>query len=168
MTMKWRTSNIDPVSHSLGLRFADEVTLDCRCLFIDVFHENTNKIITIGNIYRPPRNYNSNPTIKKCIQQINPIISKQSKENSHAIFTGNFNINLLEINTRIKYQAYFDQFVNDGFYPKIVQPCRFTKRTGSNSTPSALTLRHFRWHRGVPNTNYDIEINAICSVSLRF
>ena len=35
------------------------------------------------------------------------------------------------MNTRIKYQAYFDQFVTNGFYPKIVQPCRFTKKTAS-------------------------------------
>ena len=33
--------------------------------------------------------------------------------------------------TRIKYQAYFDQFVTNGFYPKSVQPCRFKKKTGS-------------------------------------
>ena len=36
------------------------------------------------------------------------------------------------------------------------------------ATPFSLTLRHFRWHWGVQNTNYDIEINAICSVSVRF
>ena len=78
-------------------------------LFIDVIHENTDKKITIGNINRPPQNNNSNPTIENFIQQINPInISKLWKENSHAIFTGDFNINLLEMNTRIKHQAYFD------------------------------------------------------------
>ena len=93
--------------------------------------KKTNKKITIGNIYRHPKNNNSNPTIENSIQQINPIIFKLSKENSYAIFTGDFNINLLEMNTRIKYQAYFDQFVTNGFYSKIVQPCRFTKRTGS-------------------------------------
>ena len=82
-------------------------------LFI-VFHENTHKKITIGNIYRPPRNNNSNPTIENFTQQINPMISKLSKENSHAIFIGDFNINLKEINTRIKYQTYFDQFVTNG------------------------------------------------------
>ena len=49
-------------------------------LFIDVFHEITNKKITIGNIYRPPKNNNSNPTIENFIQHINPIISKLSKE----------------------------------------------------------------------------------------
>ena len=78
-----------------------------------------------------PRNNNSNPAIENFIQQINPIISKLSKENSHAIFTGDLNINFQEIHTRIKYQAYFDQFVTNGFYPKIVQPCHFTEKTGS-------------------------------------
>ena len=37
-------------------------------LFIDVFHENTNRKITIGNIYRHPRNNNSNLTIVNFIQ----------------------------------------------------------------------------------------------------
>ena len=124
-------------------------------LFIDVFHENTNKKITIGNIYRPPKNNNSNPTIENFIQQINPIISNLSKENSHAIFTGDFNINLLEMNTRIMYQAYFDQFVTNGFYPKIVQPCRFTKKTGSviDHTFCKLSENTSKSHSGILISN---------------
>ena len=38
----------------------------------------------------------------------------------------------------------------------------------ANSTPFSLTLCHFRWHWDVKNTNYDIVINAICRVSVRF
>ena len=38
----------------------------------------------------------------------------------------------------------------------------------NNNMPFSLTLCHFRWHWGVQNTNYDIEINAICSGSVRF
>ena len=34
--------------------------------------------------------------------QLNHVIDKLSNENSYAIFTGDFNINLLEINTRLK------------------------------------------------------------------
>ena len=60
--------------------------------------------------------------------ELNPVIDKLSNENSYAIFTGDFNINLLEINTRLKYQAFFDLFVTQSFYPKIVQPTRFTKK----------------------------------------
>ena len=84
-----------------------------------VSHENTNDKITIGNIYRPHKHNNSNPIIENFIQQINSIISKLLKENSHAIFTRDFNKHLIEMNTRIKYQAYFDQFVTNGFYPKL-------------------------------------------------
>ena len=57
--------------------------------------------------------------IENFIQQMNPITSKLSKENSPAIFTGDSNINLLEINARIKYQTYIDQFVTNGFYTQI-------------------------------------------------
>ena len=94
-------------------------------------------------------------TIENFIQQINPIISKLSKENSHAIFTGDFNINLLEMNTRIKYQAYFDQFVTNDFYPKIVQPCRFTKKTGSviDHTFCKLSENTSKSHSGILISN---------------
>ena len=37
----------------------------------------------------------------------------------------------------------------------------------SNSMPFTLTLWHFRWHWGVQNTNYDIEINVICIVAVK-
>ena len=100
-------------------------------LFIDVFNEHINKKITIGNIYRPPKFNNSNPTIEDFMLELNPVIDKLSNENSYAIFTGDFNINLLEINTRLKYQAFLDLFVTQSFYSKIVQPTRFTKKKGS-------------------------------------
>ena len=100
-------------------------------LFIDIFHEKFNKKITLSNIYRPPKFNNSNPTIENFIQEIRPIVTTLSKENSQTIFTGDFNINLLEINQRLKYQAYLDLFVTMGFYPKIVQPTRFSKRNAT-------------------------------------
>ena len=87
-----------------------------------------------------PRNYKSNPTIENFIQQISPIITKISKENSHAIYTDDFNINLLEIYIAIKYQAYFDQVVTNGFCPKIIQLLCFTKKPGSVIEPTACKL----------------------------
>ena len=52
------------------------------------------------------------------------------------------------------------------FLGYTVMPCQVG--IVNNSTPFSLTLPHFIWHWGVQNTNYDIEINAICSVSVRF
>ena len=37
-----------------------------------------------------------------------------------------------------------------------------------NNMPFLLVLGHFRWHWSVQSMNYDIEINAICSASVRF
>ena len=55
-------------------------------LFNDVFNEHINKKITIGNIYRPPKFNNSNPTIEDFMLELNPVIDKLSNENSYAIF----------------------------------------------------------------------------------
>ena len=87
-----------------------------------------NKKITIGNIYRPSKFNNSNPTIEDFMLELNPIIDRLSNVNFYAIFTGDFNINLLQINMRLKYQAFFDLFVTQSFYPKIVQPQDSQKR----------------------------------------
>ena len=59
-------------------------------LFIDVFNEHINTKITIGNIYRPPKFNNSNPTIEDFMLERNPMIDKLSSEN--AIFTSELNI----------------------------------------------------------------------------
>ena len=62
---------------------------------------------------------------------------------------------ILEMNTRIKYQAYFDQFVTNGFYPKIVQPCRFTKKTGTviDHTFCKLSENTSKSHSGILISN---------------
>lgn len=100
-------------------------------LFIDIYSEYIKKKITIGNIYRPPKFNNSNPTIENFINELNPVISKLSEENSYTMITGDFNINLLEMESRLKYQSFFDLLVTHSFYPKIVQPTRFTKKKGA-------------------------------------
>ena len=59
------------------------------------------------------------------------------------------------MNTRIKYQAYFDQFVTNGFYPKIVQSCRFTMKTGSviDHTFCKLSENTSKSHSGILISN---------------
>ena len=128
----------------------------CQCLSATPFGTCRGGLMsTTHEQLSAARTNNSNPTIENFIQQINPIKSKLSKENSHAIFTGDFNINLLEMNTRIKYQAFFDQFVTNGFYPKIVQPCHFTKKTGSviNHTFCKLSENSSKSHSGILISN---------------
>ena len=81
------------------------------------------------NVHRAPQFNSSNPAIDDFLLELNYIITTISNENSYAIFNGDFNINILETNTRLKYQALCDLFVTQSFYPKIVQPTRSKKES---------------------------------------
>merc|ERR1711947_57638 len=54
-----------------------------------------------------------------------------SRENSTLITGGDFNINLLQINEREKFQEYFDLFVSNGSLPQITMPTRFSKKSAT-------------------------------------
>lgn len=98
-------------------------------LFINVFGANLNKNITIGNIYRPPKLNNNEQSISTFIEEFAPILSKLGKENAETIITGDFNIDLLKVNSKQKVGDYFDLFCTNGFYPKITLPTRFSRKS---------------------------------------
>ena len=77
-------------------------------LFIDVSGQNLRRSITIGNIYKPPHNNNNNANIERFIEDISPTINTLQKENKYAAIVGDFNINLLQINEREKFEEFFD------------------------------------------------------------
>ena len=72
-------------------------------LFIDVSGYNLHRPNTIGDIHRPPHNNNNNANIK----EISTIINKLQKENEYATIVDDFNINLLQINEREKFDEFF-------------------------------------------------------------
>ena len=98
-------------------------------MFIDVTGHNLRKRLTIGNIYRPPHDNNNNKNIETFINEMSPIIDKLKKEISYAAISGDFNINLLHINEREKYDDFFDMMCTNNFYPKIMFPTRIAKRS---------------------------------------
>ena len=100
-------------------------------LFIDVTGHNLRKRLTIGNIYRPPHDNNNTTNVETFIDEMSPIIDKLKKENSYAAISGDFNINLLQINEREKYDDFFDMMCSNNFYPKIMLPTRIAKRSYS-------------------------------------
>ena len=100
-------------------------------LFIDVTGHNLRKRLTIGNIYRPPHDNNNNTNVETFIDEMSPIIDKLKKENSYAAISGDFDINLLQINEREKYDDFFDIMCSNNFYPKIMFPTRIAKRSYS-------------------------------------
>ena len=55
--------------------------------------------------------------------------TSMGKKSGNAIVAGDFNIDLLQINERHKYQKYFDVFVTNGLFPLITLPTRVSKHS---------------------------------------
>ena len=92
---------------------------------------NLNGKLTLGIIYRPPRFNNNNTTLKKFLSELDPILSCITKDNTDVLITGDFNIDLLQINERTEIHKYFDLFVTRGLFPRITLPTRMAARNAS-------------------------------------
>ena len=98
-------------------------------LFIDISDGGLSKPLTIGNIYRPPRDHIANYT--KFLEEITPILTLLETLPNEIVLTGDFNINLLKINTREIFSEIFDTFTSNSFFPTITLPTRFSNRNGT-------------------------------------
>ena len=87
-------------------------------LFIEVHGGPLESKLVIGNFYRPPKYNNNNATVENFVNEITPIISSIAKSSCNIVISGDFNIDLLQINERVKYQKYFDMFVTNGLFPQ--------------------------------------------------
>ena len=67
-------------------------------LFIDIGGETVSKKITLGNIYKPPKNNNNNPNITTFINEFSPLLHTLSHEDCYSILAGNCNMDLLKLN----------------------------------------------------------------------
>ena len=115
-------------------------------MFIEVSGESLCDKIIIGNIYRPPRSNNNNKTIKQFCEELTPVISNISKNSCHIIITGDFNIDLLQINARSEFQKYFDLFVTHGLFPNITVPTRCCRSSSSLIDQMFCKLKELKHH----------------------
>ena len=100
-------------------------------LFIDITHKDNELLpnkISLANVYRPPRDNNSNKSIDRFLEPFSEIFKILCRENSTLITGGDFNIDLLKLTEREKFQEYFDLFVSNGSIPQITLPTRFSKK----------------------------------------
>ena len=100
-------------------------------LFIDITGENIINKITLGNIYKPPKNNRNNQNMSCFIDEITPSLHTLSKENSYSIVVGDFKIDLLKLNERHIFSTFFDSMCSSGFFPHITVPTRFATNSCS-------------------------------------
>jgi endonuclease/exonuclease/phosphatase (EEP) superfamily protein YafD len=89
-------------------------------LFIDVFGDHIRNKITLGNIYRQPREQ----FIDEFLKDLNPILHSLGKQNNDIMLAGDFNIDLLLATKTQKHGQFLDLFISNGFQPNICLPTR--------------------------------------------
>lgn len=97
--------------------------------FIKINGGGLTKKITLGNLYRPPRDILQN--YADFNEEMENLLTNLDKTSSDVMLTGDFNINLLEITTRPMVSAFYDIMCSHSFYPKITLPTRFSNTKGT-------------------------------------
>ena len=114
---------------------------DWEGLFINITHKHNEALpnkITLSNIYRPPRQNNSNASVDSFLNPFSNIFKLLCKENSTMITGGDFNLNLLKLTEREKFQEFFDLFVANGSFPQIAIGLKHNDVTASVKEQSIL------------------------------
>ena len=91
-------------------------------LFLEIKHENIKNKIIVGNIYKPPKDNNNSGNVNGIINELEPILSDLSNTNSEVLICGDYNINLLKINSGQHFSYFFDTMLTHSFFPKITFP----------------------------------------------
>ena len=107
-------------------------------LFVDVTGYNLRRPLTIGNIYRPPHDNNSNENIGIFLTELSPIIEILQKENMYGAVVGDFNINLLQIGERETFEEFFDLMCTNNFFPKNYSPDKICQTFMQSGWPNVL------------------------------
>ena len=97
--------------------------------FISVTNPQTNLKLTLGNIYRPPRDLNEN--YKQFTDEFTVTLAKLHKSKGDVVITGDFNIDLLKLRSKPAIKEYLDSIMANSFFPKITLPTRFSEQHGT-------------------------------------
>ena len=93
-------------------------------LSIEITGDSLKKKVILGNLYRPPNNILAN--YRQFIEELNTQIENLINNNHEFILTGDFNIDLLQINNKNIIDKFFDNIISHCLYPAITLPARFS------------------------------------------
>ena len=135
----------------------------CEALFVKVSSSDLPNDIIVGNVYKPPHNNNNNGNIDQFLSDFYPLLDRLSDSNLEIACAGDFNIDLLKINTRNKYSDFLDTMIQNSFFPQITLPTRF-----AGKSCSLLDNIFCKFSDKIANTSSGILLNKISDHLLCF
>jgi len=107
------------------IQIYESVTNIWESQFIKIQLDNE-KSLTLGNIYRPPRDTIEN--YRTFIDELDLTLSNLTGE---VLLSGDFNIDLLKIRDKPVFSEFFTKLLSNGYVPKITLPTRLTRNNGT-------------------------------------
>ena len=87
-------------------------------LFLELNHYSLQNKVTVGNIYKPPRDNNNVRNITTFREELEPILQELSATNNEVLICGDYNINLLKLNGETHYSDFFDMMLGHSIFQK--------------------------------------------------
>ena len=100
-------------------------SIECESMWIEI-KNNRSKNIVIASIYRHPHN-----NFNEFFQYLENCVIKVVKENKELYICGDFNFDLVKIDSDYNTQHFFNLLCSYGFLPHILQPTRVTENTAT-------------------------------------
>lgn len=91
--------------------------------------EHLAKPVILGNFYRHP--FDTNADIRQFLNEFEPVLKNLESSKYDVAVTGDFNIDLLKVNTDPVVSEFFDLLTNHSFFPKITLPTRLSRSRGT-------------------------------------
>ena len=117
--------------------------------FVKISSEEMKKELVIGNIYRPPNNLRSD--VETFIQEFSEVLQSINGSTNDIIMAGDFNIDLLKLNTDNPSLDFFNLCASQGFSPEITLPTRLTDTSATiiDNYFCRLSTRSYKRNAGV-------------------
>ena len=96
---------------------------------VEIFNPNAiqRRKITVGNIYRPPNNSRENFNI--FLNEFNDTLLEFYANNQNTYLCGDYNVDLLKINSIQAHEEYFDNILTSGYVPTVTLPTRLSNNS---------------------------------------
>ena len=98
--------------------------------FIDI-RDEYKTCLTVGNIYRPPKLNNNHASIHMFLQEFCPIINNIVTRSKNLILAGDFNIDILKVNSNESFHEFYDFVTGHNLVPNIILPTRLSKHNAT-------------------------------------
>ena len=127
-----------------------------QSLFVEI-HNSKSRNILVGVIYRHPSGNNLND-MEPFLAHINKILSTSKKEGKETIIMGDFNLDLLKLDSRPPVNMFLETMLTSFFHPHIIQPTHFSYE---NNLSLIDNIFYNSLDHRCTSGNYLVEINLL-------